>query len=91
MPDQDGYMLMQQVRSLPLDEGGQILAIALTAYAGDINYQQALTAGFQRHLTKLIKPEMFVKTIAELVKQSQRQQTGHNRWRISFNCCPSSR
>jgi CheY-like chemotaxis protein len=73
MPDQDGYMLMQQVRSLPSSEGGQVPAIALTAYAGDIDYRQALAAGFQRHLAKPIEPDALVKTIADLVQQHKRQ------------------
>ncbi|MBD3886740.1 PAS domain S-box protein [Phormidium tenue FACHB-886] len=71
MPQMDGYMLMRQVRALPPDEGGQLPAIALTAYAGEINHQQAMTAGFQRHLAKPIEPEVLVRTIAELVKQRQ--------------------
>jgi CheY-like chemotaxis protein len=56
MPDVDGYMLMQQVRTLPPEQGGQIPAIALTAYAGEINYQQAIAAGFQSHISKPVEP-----------------------------------
>lgn len=67
MPDMDGYMLMQQIRSLPPEQGGQVPAIALTAYAGEINYQQAMAAGYQRHLSKPIEPENLVQTIAELL------------------------
>ncbi|MBD3885685.1 PAS domain S-box protein [Phormidium tenue FACHB-886] len=81
MPDQDGYMLMQQVRrfeaaqrkSLPPKQGGQIPAIALTAYAGDINYQQAIAAGFQRHLAKPVEPETLIRTIADVIRQNPRQ------------------
>ncbi|MEP0921784.1 ATP-binding protein [Leptolyngbya sp. ST-U4] len=68
MPDMDGYMLMQQIRSLPLEQGGQVPAIALTAYAGEINYQQAMAAGYQRHLSKPIEPENLVQTVAELLQ-----------------------
>ncbi|HEY9897105.1 MAG TPA: ATP-binding protein [Candidatus Sericytochromatia bacterium] len=63
MPEMDGYMLMQQVRALPVEQGGQVLAIALTAYAGDFNQQQARQAGFQRHLAKPVEPEKLIKTI----------------------------
>ncbi|XHX75860.1 MAG: ATP-binding protein [Stenomitos frigidus ULC029] len=42
MPEMDGYMLLRQIRTLPPEQGGQIPAIALTAYAGEINYQQAM-------------------------------------------------
>jgi PAS domain S-box-containing protein len=66
MPDVDGYMLMRQVRSLPSDRGGTIPAIALTAYAGEIDYQKAMSAGFQRHLSKPIEPQVLLQAIAEL-------------------------
>ena len=65
MPDVDGYMLMQQIRALPPEEGGTIPAIALTAYAGEINYQQAMAAGFQRHLAKPIEPDTLIQAISE--------------------------
>ncbi|HEY9691437.1 MAG TPA: PAS domain S-box protein [Oculatellaceae cyanobacterium] len=79
MPNTDGYMLMQQVRlfeekqreSLSLNHRRQVSAIALTAYAGDIYSQQAMAAGFQRHLAKPVDPLVLVKTIAALVKQSR--------------------
>ncbi|MBD2006313.1 MULTISPECIES: hybrid sensor histidine kinase/response regulator [Cyanophyceae] len=67
MPQIDGYMLIRQVRQLSTQEGGQIPAIALTAYAGEINQQQALAAGFHRHLSKPVEPEMLVQTIEQLL------------------------
>ena len=33
MPDEDGYALIRKVRALLREDGGQIPAIALTAYA----------------------------------------------------------
>jgi CheY-like chemotaxis protein len=70
MPDVDGYMLMRQVRALPPKQGGNIPAIALTAYAGEIDYQQAMAAGFQRHITKPIEPEVLIQAIATLLGQT---------------------
>ncbi|MEG5035990.1 ATP-binding protein [Microcoleus sp. AT3-D2] len=67
MPDMDGYMLVRQVRALPPEQGGQIPAIALTAYAGDFNQKQALAAGFQRHVTKPVEPNELVKAIVTLL------------------------
>jgi CheY-like chemotaxis protein len=69
MPDVDGYMLIQQVRSLPPEQGGQIRAIALTAYAGEINYQQALSAGFQSHLSKPVEPNELVALVTKLAQR----------------------
>ncbi|MBD1887704.1 PAS domain S-box protein [Coleofasciculus sp. FACHB-SPT9] len=70
MPDMDGYTLMQQVRALPTEQGGQVLAIALTAYAGDFNQQQALIAGFQQHLSKPIEPDSLVREISRLLNHT---------------------
>jgi len=67
MPNVDGYVLIQQVRTLPSEQGGQIPAIALTAYAGEINQQQALAAGFQKHISKPIEPRVLVQAISSLV------------------------
>jgi PAS domain S-box-containing protein len=70
MPEMDGYMLMQQLRSLPPERGGQIPAIALTAYAGEIDYQQAMAAGFQKHIAKPVEPAKLAEAIASLVGAS---------------------
>ncbi|MDZ7954836.1 AAA family ATPase [Nostoc sp. DedQUE09] len=66
MPEMDGYMLMRQVRSLEPEQGGTIPAIALTAYASEIDHQQAIAAGFQRHISKPVDSEELVKAIASL-------------------------
>jgi PAS domain S-box-containing protein len=71
MPDLDGYMLLRQIRSLPPEQGGTILAIALTAYAGEINQQQAIAAGFQMHLAKPVEPENLVNAIVTLLDDNQ--------------------
>ncbi|MFN6465952.1 MAG: AAA family ATPase [Nostoc sp. DedVER02] len=68
MPEMDGYMLMRQIRSLKPEAGGTIPAIALTAYAGEIDYQQAIAAGFQQHISKPVDPEELVKAIGSLIK-----------------------
>jgi CheY-like chemotaxis protein len=52
----DSYMLIEKVRGLPNEQGGNIPAIALTAYAGEIDQQQAYKAGFQRYLAKPVEP-----------------------------------
>jgi CheY-like chemotaxis protein/anti-sigma regulatory factor (Ser/Thr protein kinase) len=75
MPEVDGYTLLRQVRSLPPESGGQIPAIALTAYAGEINQQQALAAGFQSHLSKPIDPNLLVQVVAQLMSGSTNIQS----------------
>jgi signal transduction histidine kinase len=68
MPEMDGYMLMRQIRSLEPEQGGTIPAIALTAYAGEIDYQQAIAVGFQQHISKPVDPEELLKAIGSLTK-----------------------
>jgi PAS domain S-box-containing protein len=69
MPIMDGYMLLRQVRQLPPNKGGQIPAIALTAYAGEIDYKQAMAAGFQKHIPKPVDPADLAVAIAKLVSK----------------------
>ena len=71
MADMDGYGLMQQIRSRPADRGGKIPAIALTAYAAEVDQQKALQAGFQLHLTKPLEPEQLVSAIVSLLQPNQ--------------------
>ncbi|MEP0776310.1 ATP-binding protein [Microcoleus sp. ZQ-A2] len=70
MPDMDGYMLIQQVRALAPEQGGKIPAIALTAYAGETNQQQVIAAGFQKHISKPIEPEVLVQAISSLIRSA---------------------
>ncbi|MCU0527336.1 MAG: response regulator [Elainella sp. Prado103] len=69
MPDQDGYMFLNHLRTLPPDQGGTTPAIALTAYAGETDQQQALLAGFQCHIPKPVDPTQFLKVVARLTHQ----------------------
>ncbi|HEY9697932.1 MAG TPA: PAS domain S-box protein [Trichocoleus sp.] len=67
MPQVDGYMLLQQIRQLPPDQGGQIPAIALTAYASAADARKAIAAGFQRHMAKPTEPQNLIQTIVQLL------------------------
>ena len=70
MAQMDGYMLMQQIRSRPPNQGGSIRAIALTAYATEIDRQRAIQVGFQTHITKPVEPEELVRAIANLLERN---------------------
>ncbi|MBD0263769.1 MAG: response regulator [Tolypothrix sp. Co-bin9] len=67
MPGMDGYMLMRELRRLTTQQGKSIKAIALTAYAGELDRQQAKEAGFQRHLAKPIEIGELVNAIGTLM------------------------
>jgi PAS domain S-box-containing protein len=71
LPELDGYELMRRIRSLPSEQGGQIPAIALTAYATVADQQQALSAGFHLHLAKPIESDKLVEAIEQLFKSNK--------------------
>ncbi len=68
MPGEDGLSLIRRVRMLPLDRGGQVPAIALSAYAGAEDRRQALLAGFQHHLSKPVDPAHLLAVIATMTR-----------------------
>jgi signal transduction histidine kinase/response regulator RpfG family c-di-GMP phosphodiesterase len=70
MPTTDGFAFIRQLRQLDPGKGGQIPAIALTAYARDEDRQRALSAGFQQHLTKPVEPTELVAAVAQLLPRS---------------------
>ncbi|WP_363318083.1 response regulator [Nostoc sp. NMS4] len=75
MPEVDGCMFMRHLRTLPAEQGGQIRAMptavnyALTAYAGEMNAQQVLKAGFTKHISKPVEPSELVDAIANLIAE----------------------
>ncbi|MEA5495843.1 ATP-binding response regulator [Limnoraphis robusta] len=66
MPDEDGYSFLKKVRSLPQDQGGNIPALALTAYTKEEDRQQAIAAGFQMHLGKPLDITELVQAVFQL-------------------------
>jgi CheY-like chemotaxis protein/anti-sigma regulatory factor (Ser/Thr protein kinase) len=66
MPDQDGYELIGRIRSRSSERGGNIPAVAVSAYTRTEDRIRALSAGFQMHLPKPVDPEELVATVASL-------------------------
>jgi PAS domain S-box-containing protein len=67
MPDQDGYELIRKLRSLPVEKGGSIPAIALTGYASRKDRERALSSGYHQHMAKPIEQMDMISAIATLV------------------------
>lgn len=67
MPEMNGYEFIQRVRALPIDQGGKVPAIALTAFAQETDQQRAIAAGYQAYIAKPIDPHQVVLTIAQWV------------------------
>jgi len=70
MPHEDGYALMRRVRELPAEQGGEIPALALTAYARTADAERAFDAGYQRHIAKPVDPLLLVQLVAGLAGRS---------------------
>ena len=46
MAEEDRYFLIPEVRTLAAEAGGEIPAVALTAYPSDLEGERAIEAGF---------------------------------------------
>jgi CheY-like chemotaxis protein len=66
LPDEDGFSLIKKIRELPNEEGGDVPAIALTAYARAEDRVKALRSGFQMHVAKPVEPVELVAIVANL-------------------------
>lgn len=66
MPDMDGLTLMKSIRSRSPERGGKTPAIALSAYAREIDRERAISAGFQAHVSKPVNISFLTTTILEL-------------------------
>jgi CheY-like chemotaxis protein len=66
MPGQDGYALIRKIRALGAEQGGEIPAVALTAYARAEDRIRAIASGFQLHMPKPVNPEELVAVVANL-------------------------
>jgi PAS domain S-box-containing protein len=73
MPQEDGYWLIQQVRSLAPEEGGSIPALALTALARSEDRIRALRAGFQAHTAKPVETAELAYLVAGLAGRTGRR------------------
>ena len=70
MPDMDGYEFARQLRARPAAQGGQIPALAVSAFARAEDRDLALRSGYQAHIAKPVEPADLVKAIAELTGTS---------------------
>lgn len=66
MPDESGIDLIQKIRSLSDEDGGDIPAAALTAFVKSITERQLLAAGFNKVLTKPISSAALYSSIRDL-------------------------
>jgi PAS domain S-box-containing protein len=69
MAGTDGYNLIKQVRNQEVDNGGQIPAIALTAYARTQDRIRAIAAGYNTHVAKPVEIRELVTVVKCLTRR----------------------
>ncbi|GAB3378659.1 hypothetical protein GCM10027317_22330 [Massilia agri] len=79
MPEFDGFELIGWVRALPREAGGQLPAIALTAFARPEDRLKALEAGFSTHISKPVEPGELIAAVASVAGPTVRRAAGNTR------------
>src|SRR5215510_14769397 len=74
MPGQDGFELISQVRAMGPEKGGNIPAIALTAYARSEDRARVLAAGFQHHVPKPVGPATLAIAVANVARPKRKSE-----------------
>jgi CheY-like chemotaxis protein/two-component sensor histidine kinase len=69
MPDEDGYDLIRRVRRLPRERGGDVPAVALTAYATINDRLRVLREGYQMHIPKPLELAELVTVVTSLARR----------------------
>ena len=63
--------LVEKIRALPVGNGGQIPAVALTAFNRPEDREAAFEAGFQKHLGKPVDMDALIQAIIETAESKQ--------------------
>jgi len=71
MPEQDGYVLIRELRELEIVKGRRLPAAAVSAYSREPDRRRALASGFDRHVAKPTEPVKLVETVVDLWKTSE--------------------
>jgi PAS domain S-box-containing protein len=66
MPEVDGYGLLDRIRALGPSRGGDLPAIALTAFARSEDRIKALSSGFLAHIAKPVEPNELIAKVAAM-------------------------
>ena len=70
LPGEDGFQLLQNIRSLDPEFGGNTPAIAMSAIGATVTNERALAAGFRSYLGKPFTPQQLLSAI-QLALRSQ--------------------
>jgi len=72
MPEVDGYRLIRRIRKLTPEQGANIPALALTAFARSEDRMRAIRCGFNMHIVKPVERAELVTMVASLAGVIQR-------------------
>jgi signal transduction histidine kinase/CheY-like chemotaxis protein len=70
MPGEDGYVFIRKLRARDAERGGDVLALALTALAGEEDRRRALDAGFHSHMAKPVDVDRLRDAVVHLLRAS---------------------
>ena len=71
MPEEDGYSVIRRIRQRSPDHGGNVPAIALTAFARSEDRRRAILSGFHMHIAKPVEPSELVAMVASLAGRTR--------------------
>jgi PAS domain S-box-containing protein len=69
MPDKDGYMLLEEAKTLGLEWNEPLKTLAMTGYSNS-EHNKVLEAGFQASISKPIEPDELVNIISIITNNS---------------------
>jgi CheY-like chemotaxis protein len=69
MPQMTGIDLIHRIRNLRTDQGGQVPAIAVSAFAAAPDRLLAQQAGFDSHVAKPVEPEELVRVLLDTLQR----------------------
>jgi CheY-like chemotaxis protein len=67
MPAEDGCSLLRRIRARSPARGGDVRALALTAFASEEDRGRTLAAGFQTHLVKPVDVAQLIAAVSDLL------------------------
>jgi CheY-like chemotaxis protein len=69
MPDEDGFELLREIRSLDPSDGGKVPVIAITGLSRPLDQMRAPAAGFDAILPKPFTPDLLLEVISEVIQR----------------------